>query len=170
MADLERFRPVEVLRHLAEHQVDYVLIGGLAATLHGSPMHTGDADICPAPDAANLGRLAVALRSMDAGIRVEGEPEAIPFPCDARFLARMEIVNLRTRYGAIDISRRPAGTDGYSDLVSHAVVMAVEDFRVTVASLDDVIRSKQAANRPKDHRTIPTLLALQDEIEQRGGD
>ncbi|MGH9032134.1 MAG: hypothetical protein ACRDZV_08375 [Acidimicrobiia bacterium] len=167
-----RFRPTEVLRHLAEHEVEYVLIGGLAATLHGSPVRTGDADICPAPAPANLARLAAALRSMDAGLRVEGEPGRIPFRCDAQFLARMEIVNLRTRFGALDISKQPAGTDGYADLTEHAVEMQVGDFKVAVASLSDVIRSKEAANRPKDHETLPTLYALRDEIaeqERRAG-
>jgi hypothetical protein len=82
----------------------------------------------------------------------------------------MEIVNLRTRYGALDVSKRPAGTDGYADLVRHAIVMQVADFQVTVAALSDVIRSKEAADRTKDHQALPTLYALQDEIAEREGD
>ena len=68
------------------NQVDYVLIGGLAATLHGSPLRTGDADICPASDAENLERLAVALIEMEAKIRSADAPGGLAFTCDATFL------------------------------------------------------------------------------------
>jgi hypothetical protein len=162
-----RFQPLEILRALAEHEVAYVLIGGLAATFHGSPMRTGDADICPDPDLENLRRLADALVDMEAGLRVETEPDPIPFACDARFLAQMQIVNLRTRFGALDITRQPAGFGGYHELIEHAETMDAGGIRVTVASLADVIRSKETANRPKDHQTLPALQALQDEIAKR---
>lgn len=165
---MARFQPLEILRTLAEHDVAYVLIGGLGATFHGSPTRTGDADICPDPDVANLGRLADALTAMDAGLRVESEPAPIPFACDARFLAQMQVVNLRTRYGALDITRQPAGIRGYGALAEHAVSMDARGVPVMVASLADIIRSKAAANRPKDHLTLPALRALQDEIAERG--
>lgn len=164
---MARFQPLEILRVLAEHEVAYVLIGGLAATFHGSPTRTGDADICPDPNLDNLRRLADALVDMDAGLRVESEPDPIPFTCDAHFLAQMQVVNLRTRFGALDITRQPAGLRGYDELVEHAEAMDAGGVHVTVASLADVIRSKAAANRPKDHETLPALRALQDEIARR---
>jgi hypothetical protein len=164
---MARFQPLEILRNLAEHDVAYVLIGGLGATFHGSPTRTGDADICPDPDPANLARLADALTAMGAGLRVESEPDPVPFACDARFLAQMQIVNLRTRFGALDITRQPAGIRGYDELAEHAVRMDARGVQVMVASLADIIRSKAAANRPKDHLTLPALRALQDEIANR---
>jgi len=66
---LTRFDPEAMLRILTDHGVQYVLIGGLAATLHGSPLRTGDVDICPSRSPENLTRLAAALRAMDARIR-----------------------------------------------------------------------------------------------------
>src|SRR5207249_6941980 len=82
----------------------------LAATLHGSPLRTGDADICPAKDAANLERLARALEAMDARVRAPDAEAGVRFACDARFLTGVELLNLTTRFGDLDIAFRPAGT------------------------------------------------------------
>lgn len=76
-----------MLRVLEHHGVHYVVIGGLAATLHGSPLRTGDADICPARDRANLTRLADALVAMGARIRTADTPGGHPFACDAAMLS-----------------------------------------------------------------------------------
>lgn len=161
------FEPAKMLEALARHRVEYVLIGGLAATLHGSPAVTNDADICPARTPQNLTRLAEALREIEVRARTDAEPRGLPFACDAEFLSRMRVVNLVTAYGTFDIAFEPAGFDGYDELVVHSVELAVGNLTVRVASLADVIRSKEAANRPKDHATLPILYALQDEIAKR---
>src|SRR5438093_1088607 len=109
-----------MFRALEAHAVRYVLIGGLAATLHGSPLRTGDADICPAKDAENLDRLARALEAMDARIRTPDAETGVRFACDARFLAGVELLNLTTRSGDLDIAFRPAGTGGSDDLLQAA--------------------------------------------------
>lgn len=160
-------RPQELFNTLARHHVDYVLIGGLAATLHGSSALTNDADICPAPSRANLERLAGALRDMDARIRSDRESDGVAFSLDADFLARMNLVNLTTRFGDFDIAFRPTGSLGYDDLVQRAIEVAIDGTIVPVASLTDIIRSKEVANRPKDRATLPILYALQDEIAKR---
>jgi hypothetical protein len=155
-----RFQPEEIFRRLGEHEVHYVVIGGVAATLHGSPLRTGDADICPERGLDNLQRLAAALRAMDARIRAEDAPEGLAFGCDARFLAGIELLNLTTRYGDLDISFRPAGTEGFPDLVRGVVHYDLEGLVVPVADLADVIRSKEAANREKDRMALPVLREL----------
>ena len=154
---------------LERRGVEYVLIGGLAGVLHGSPAVTFDTDVCAARDRDNLERLAAALREMEAKIRTDAEPGGLPFACDATFLSTMKVVNLTTKFGDFDVSFEPAGFDGYDELVVHSVDLAVGDLTVKVASLVDVIRSKEAANRPKDHATLPILYALQDEIAKRDG-
>jgi hypothetical protein len=163
----EPLRPQELFDTLARHHVDYVLIGGLAATLHGSSALTNDADICPAPSRDNLERLADALRDMDARIRSDLESDGVAFSLDADFLARMNFVNLTTRFGDFDIAFRPTGSLGYDDLVQRATEVAIDGTIVPVASLADIIRSKEVANRPKDRATLPILYALQDEIAKR---
>ena len=154
-----------MLRTLSRHDVEYVLIGGLAAVLHGSPTFTNDADICPRRLHENLERLAAALRDMNPRIRTDAEPDGLVFACDAELLARMKMVNLQTDFGWFDISFEPGGFEhGYEQLAPAAVEYAVEDFTVRVAALRDVIRSKEAANRPKDQAMLPHLYALEDEI------
>ena len=146
----------------------YVVIGGVAATLHGSILSTFDLDICPARDLENLARLAAALKDVDARIRTAGAPDGLPFACDAESLARVDLLNLVTRYGDFDLSFVPAGTTGYEDLARRATKVDLEPVIVSVASLEDVIRSKRAAGRPKDLQAIPTLEALLEEIRKRG--
>jgi hypothetical protein len=155
------FQPERLLVVLARHDVRYVLIGALAATFHGSPLRTGDADICPARDRANLERLAAALGELDARIRLPDDPRGVAFPHNASFLGQVEVWNLVTNLGALDISFQPSGTRGYDDLRRSAIVVELaEDLRVPVASLLDVIRSKEAAGREKDRAALPTLREL----------
>ncbi len=167
--DLE-FEPELVFRALNDHGVHYVVIGGYAAVIHGSPTVTADADICAARDRANLDRLGAALRETHARIRTHAVPEGVPVTLDGEFLERMSMVNLVTDGGAFDISFTPAAFPaGYSELADHAIRFDLGGVIVPVASLDDIIRSKRSANRPKDHATLPILEALRDEIAERGG-
>jgi len=152
---------------LERHGVRYVVIGGLAGILYGSPQVTFDADICPEGGKANLERLAAALREMEARIRSSDIPAGLPFACDAAFLARVDMVNLITRFGDLDLSFHPSGTGGFDDLASRARAMRVKGWDVRVAALEDVIRSKEAAARPKDQRTLPILRQLLEELRSR---
>jgi hypothetical protein len=155
--ELDLARLLEVLHR---HKVAFVLIGGLAAVYHGSPFPTEDADITPRSDRANLKRLAAALVELDARVRTESEPEGLAFNFDAESLAATDTLNLMTNAGDLDISVVPAGTSGYEDLRRDADRAELYGVTVQIASLADVIRSKQAANRPKDQRVLPTLRAI----------
>lgn len=166
MAEDRGFDPEEILRILGEHEVRYVLIGGLAATLYGSPHVTFDVDITPDAEAVNLRRLANALDALDARIRTEGVPEGLAFDRSAEMLARVSLLNLTTRAGDLDLAFEPHGTQGYRDLQRDAVAIEVHGIRVLVAALADVIRSKEAAGREKDRLTLPTLRRL---LERSGG-
>lgn len=162
------FRAEEIFDCLERHGVHYVVIGGLAAILHGSPQVTFDADICPERDHENLERLARALTEMAARIRTSDAPAGLPFACDAAFLSRLDLLNLVTRFGDLDIAFEPSGTRGYSELAARALRLRIKERDVAVAALEDVIRSKEAAGRPKDHRTLPLLRQLQSELARRG--
>lgn len=144
-----------IIESLERNGVRYVLIGGLGAILHGSPQTTFDADICPARDGENLERLSAALREMKARIASPDAASGLPFACDAAFLRNVEVLNLVTAFGELDLSFTPAGTQGYEDLAERAQTMTVKGHSVPVAALEDIIRSKEAANRPKDQAALP---------------
>jgi predicted nucleotidyltransferase len=149
-----------VLAALQHRGVRFVLIGGLAGVIHGSPFPTEDVDITPERSEENLARLSDALTDLAARVRTADVGDGLPFSHDAGSLGRVSVRNLTTRHGDLDISFVPSGTSGYEDLVRDASETSVFGLRVAVASLADVIRSKQAANRPKDQRVLPTLREI----------
>lgn len=161
------FDPYEVLRVLEDHAVRYVVVGGFAAVAHGSPLPTSDIDITPALDAGNLTALSGALRDLDARVRLAGVPDGLPFEHDANMLAAQRILNLVTRAGDVDLVLHPAGTTGYEDVVRDATVVVVRGQRLPLASLETVVRSKQAAGRPKDLAALPVLRALLQRQQER---
>ena len=167
---MANFQPREILRTLGAHGVKYVIIGNLGSTLYGSPLTTNDADICPSREEENLVALAAALQHMRARIRTPDAPDGIPFACDATFLGQMKMVNLTTRFGDVDLSFEPSGTGGYDDLSQRATAIELRDgISTRIASLEDIIRSKEAANREKDRMALPTLRLLLEKIRERDG-
>jgi len=155
---------VRVLETLAEHEVAFVLIGGLAATVLGSPSVTSDVDVCYERSWDNLERLAMALRAMGASSR--GAPEQLPFPLDAQALRNGDSFTFETTFGAVDVLATPSGTTGYETLRVNAERIELGGALVVfVCSLEDLIRMKTAAGRPKDRIELEVLGALRAELE-----
>lgn len=126
---------------------------------------TFDLDVTPQRSDENLARLSDALRELGAGIRTDvggGAVEVLQLDHDGASLGAVDVWNLRTPHGDLDISFTPSGTTGYEDLHRDALDTEVLGIRVEVASLADVVRSKEAADRPKDHAALPTLRRLLD--------
>ncbi|MEP6551234.1 MAG: hypothetical protein ABJB95_08620 [Gemmatimonadales bacterium] len=138
----------------------FVLIGALAARLHGFPRLTADADITPATDKRNLERLAAALDDLDAKVYTESVPEGLTFDRSAAALERAAIWNLVTSAGRLDIAFTPSGTKGYDDLAEEAERFEAFGVHFLAASLDDIIRSKEATGRAKDEDDVVILRAL----------
>jgi hypothetical protein len=157
----------EIFACLDRHGVRFVVIGGLAAVLHGSPLATLDLDICPSRENANLARLRAALDELKARIRSSDSSVGVAFPLDAAFLGSVEILNLTTGFGDLALVFLPPGTRGFDDLIHRAVSMKIHATDVPVASVEDLIRSKEASKRPKDLRSLPLLRQLLDEIRKR---
>ena len=84
----------------------------------------------------------------------------MPFACDAAFFRTVELVNLLTSFGDLDVAFTPSGTEGYAELKPNAVTYRLGGIGVAVAALADVIRSKESANRARDRAALPTLRAL----------
>ena len=149
-----------ICRVLIDHNVQFVVIGGIAARLHDTGHATIDIDICPATDDENLSRLAAALRALDARLRVEGDPAGVPFDPHPDALRHMMAMTLITTEGPLDLCFEPAGfAGGFHDLQPGAVSVVVSSVEVPVASLEDVVASKRAAGRPKDIVALPALEA-----------
>ncbi|HVT22102.1 MAG TPA: hypothetical protein VHE57_12030 [Mycobacteriales bacterium] len=158
-ADEPAFQPEAILEVLARYSVECVVIGATAAFLQGSPFPTTDVDITPKVDPANYARLSAALTELDAKVRAEGT-EPLPFSHSAESLADASIWNLATKFGDLDITTVPSGTNGYGDLRRDAIAIKILGDSVRIASLADIVRSKDAAGRAKDQRMLPVLREL----------
>jgi hypothetical protein len=158
LATRPEFQVDHLLGTLTTHGVDFVVVGGIAATLLGSAHDTFDLDICPAGDPGNLKALARALD--DLGARLRGVEEAVPFATDERTLAGIELLTLETDSGPLDIVMRPAGSPPFQQLRRRAERKDLGAFSVLVASIEDLIAMKSAARRPKDEIVIEELEAV----------
>lgn len=163
---MESFDPGPILRALQDHGVAFIVIGGVAAGLHGSPSLTLDLDICYRRTPENLGALARALRVL--GARLRGAPPDLPIRLDARWLANGDHFTFSCELGPFDCLGTPAGTSGYDDLIRNVTRFAVSGMELQVAGLDDLMRMKRAAGRPKDRVELEILGALRDELDREG--
>lgn len=161
-----RHDPQLALRTLDRHGVAFVLIGGLAGRAAGSPSITNDTDICYSRDRPNLERLAAALVELRA--RLRGVEDDVAFILDVKSLEAGGNFTFETTAGALDILAEPAGTNGYDDLVANATPTSLGDgLVVRICSLDDLIRMKRAAGRPKDRIELEVLTAVREESAER---
>jgi hypothetical protein len=145
--------------------VDYVVIGGIAATFQGSTTITRDFDVCYSRERANLERLASALRELDA--RLRGVDVDVPFQLDAAYLRNGLNFTFKTKHGDFDCLGDPGGGFDYDLLKRNADQMDVTGWKVMVASLDDIIAMKRAAGRIKDRIEVENLSALR-EVRDKG--
>lgn len=159
---------LNITRCFDRHGVEYLIVGGVGAQLHGATRPTSDFDSLPKASEENLDRLATALRELGAYLRVEGlsdaEARALPVRLDAGTLARMDISTWRTDAGDLDVLTAIPTCDGgrsrYEDLVLRANSVDFGGVPVRVAALDDIIASKEWANRPKDRAALDELHGL----------
>jgi uncharacterized nucleotidyltransferase DUF6036 len=156
--------PERILRALVRRGVDFVVIGGIAAVLHGSARNTFDLDVCFATDDVNLNALGDVL--VELGARLRGVREDVPFTPDARTLRRVELLTLATVAGDFDVIARPSGAPAYAALRRRAERFDLGGFAVLVASVEDLIAMKQAAGRVKDIQDVAELEAI---LRLRGG-
>lgn len=160
----QRFDPELLTRHLAKHGVNFVVVGGVAATLHGSPMLTGDVDIAYERTKENLRRLATALVEVHA--RLRGVEENLPFVPEVPTLEAGSNFTFETDLGNLDCLGWIDGIDSYKSLSRNAVTMRLGRSDVMVASIDDLILMKRAAARAKDRDAIRYLEAIKEVLER----
>jgi predicted nucleotidyltransferase len=163
-------RPSAILRVLAEHSVEFVVVGGIAVQAHGYIRATADLDVVPRPTLLNLSRLGEALVELEA---VPRRTTAAINVTDPQLLKRVPMVPLATRYGRLDLLNiaHLAGAPGsYEDLDARALVIELDGLEIRVAGLDDLIRMKRAAGRGQDRLDIAALTRTDEELEAEAGE
>jgi hypothetical protein len=153
MKDVER-----QIKLVGEFQINCVLVGGVAATVHGSSIPTQDLDICYSRDGANLTRVVGALRSVNATLR--GAPKDLPFILDEETLRRGLNFTFDTDAGKLDLLGEVQGVGGYDDCAQHADEAEIFGTHFRVLSLEKLITAKRAAGRPKDLLALVELEAI----------
>lgn len=157
----------ELIGVLADHGVDYVVIGGVATQVHGHRRTTMDLDVTPDPDPENLRRLGAALAELEALPRDGGAEGAEISPADPERLAIAAIVPpLLTSHGQIHILKEPKGARSFDEMRAGALMVDLDGNEVAIVSLDDLIRMKRAAGRPGD---LDDIAALAEVERRRGG-
>jgi hypothetical protein len=163
---VERDAPLDaerILRALAEHAVDYVIVGGLAVQTHGHTRTTVDIDLIPRPDPSNLSRLADALNALGARVR---NPGSEGLEIDATMFPRASLWQFTTPHGAIDVLHDAPGAPPYDELRDRALEIRLGDLELAVADRDDLIGMKRASARPVD---LDDLAALTEPSEPGAG-
>lgn len=158
------------LRQLATllgHEVEFIIVGGVAAVLEGAPVLTLDLDILYRQTPQNTTRLLGALEEMRAHYRDPAGRHVVP---DATKLATFRINLFETDLGDLDVLGRIGQDQTYSDLLDRTNRFEVGGLSVRVLDLEAVIETKRHANRDKDHAMMPVLLRTLDMKRATGGD
>ena len=157
----------QIIPPLVRGRVEFILIGGMAAILHGSARVTFDVDLVYSRIAENIERLAAALAPHGPYLR--GAPRNLPFSWDAKTIQNGLNFTLTTQLGDIDLLGEIVGGETYSDLLPHS--FEVEAFGVCFKCIDlpTLIRIKEVAGRPKDREAVAELRVLLEESEKKRG-
>ena len=145
---------------LADADVSFVVVGGVAGAIHGSPFVTNDLDVCYDTGRANVGKVVRLLKKWNAYPR-GGEP-GLPFVVDARTFTTTPVMTLRTSEGDLDLLARVDGVGAFQDAFESSEEVTAFFIRFRVLTLDALIRARRASARPKDLAQIQTLEALAD--------
>lgn len=159
----------QLLKALADQEVKFIVVGAYAAIMQGSTLRTDDLDICYERTPQNYQKIVRAIAPFRP--RLRGMPENLKAPFDEKSLAQGTNFTLITDLGSLDLLGEMSGVGGYREIVGDAKVINLGSVSCQVASLDTIIQSKEAADRPKDRATLPELKALrtiqQGEHEER---
>jgi len=153
-----------LLAALNEAGVEYILIGGLAASAHGSPRFTLDVDVVYRRSEENFNRIVDALRDLNPYLR--GAPPGLPFHFDVATLRRGLNFTLQTSLGFLDLLGEVAGGGTYESLLQDSELIELYSHSCRVTSLDRLIALKRAAGRVKDLEAIAELEAIREHLNK----
>lgn len=143
---------------LGRFEVEAVIVGGVAATLHGSEIPTTDLDVCYARNPRNLEKLATALQSVDA--RLRNAPENLPFLLDAETLKKGLNFTFQTDIGSLDLLGEVRGLGYYEEVLPGSLIFDLFGYAFPIVDLTKLIVAKRTAGRPKDLIAVVELEAI----------
>ena len=153
-----------LIRLLVDHQIDFIIVGGAAATAYGSARLTLDLDIVYSRDRSNLERIVTALEPIQPYLR--GAPPGLPFEWSVETVKKGLNFTLITTLGALDLLGEIVGGGGYEELKSQTIKIEVAGAECNCLSLERLIDVKRAAGRPKDLEAIAELEQILEERRQ----
>lgn len=148
-----------IVRGLIKSNVEFVVVGGVAAAAHGSTIITNDLDVCYSPTDENVKRLAHQLSRWRPYPR--GIEKGLPFIMDAKTFRITPILTLSTSQGPLDLLDRIEGVGDYAAVLKQSESVEAFDSHFRVLTLRALIAAKRAAGRPKDYAQLPELQALE---------
>jgi hypothetical protein len=149
---------------LVEHEIDFIIVGGAAATAYGSARLTLDLDIVYSRDNLNLERIVRALEPIQPYLR--GAPPGLPFEWSVQTLKKGLNFTLITTLGALDLLGEIVGGGGYEDLKPETIQIELAGVECSCLSLERLIEVKRAAGRPKDLEAIAELQQILEERQE----
>jgi len=149
----------DLLKTLLENKIDFVLIGGYAAVIHGSTLVTQDLDICTAITEEQLTKLRIALKDLNPCHRMNpnAKHSFLNYPKDSKGFNN---IYLETDLGILDILSQTQPAGGFEEIKSRAVEVSLYGYKCKVISIDDLILVKEAMKRPKDLQTVHELQLI----------
>ncbi len=145
---------LSLFRTLLEHEVEFIVVGGVAAVLQGAPIATFDLDVVHSRTANNIKNVLSALKELNAMYRGR-EKQRLRATSEHRASAGHQL--LMTRFGALDLLGT-IGTDlDYGDLLPHSIDVEIEGMHLRVLDLGQIIRVKEQLGQPKDKAVLPIL-------------
>lgn len=153
--------PERLLRTLVDHEVEFYVVGAVAAWLQGNPSVTLDLDVMPRRDIDNADRLAAALNELSARPRGSDDPAELE---GADFLG-WKAQSFDTEAGPLDIVPHAAAIGAFEDVAT--IELALDDISIRAITIDEVIASKEKLGRPKDTAALPALYATRETLRRR---
>jgi len=159
-----RFR--ELIRTLSQAQVEFIVVGGVAAAGHGSARLTRDLDIVYRRTTTNIERLVSAVTPLNPYLR--GAPPGLPFSWSEETIRKGLNFTLITSLGALDLLGEITGGGRYEDILPHSIKLELHGTECLCLGLEYLIKVKRAAGRPKDFEAIAELEAIREEQQNSG--
>ncbi len=159
---------LEILRRLNQHEVEYVLVGGMAGVLHGSSLVTEDVDVCAPFNPANLARIVSALGDLNPRHRMNPNHPLVALDVDQ--LAGFKNLYLITDLGQIDLLSEITGLGAYGEVSQHAFDANLRGLSCKVLDIDTLIRARRAVGRPKDLQAAAELEVIRRRLKGQGAE